>query len=162
MIVLQDAASPARCTDNDDCAGGTVCDGEICVATSADDIPIEATLVGVNGGVVYGPDGIVLEIDAGALPSATAFSFTLASATLEYENFTPTTRLYTITPTQVLATPSSARLRVPAAPAAGATTMFFQPLPAGPVWTPFDDGDGDGVFAIDRTGTFGVGVPEAG
>jgi hypothetical protein len=159
--ILRDATTPARCAADEDCAGGTVCDDEACVAVDSDDIPLDATLVGLDGGVVYGPDGIVLEIGAGALSGATAFTFALASATLEYANFTPTTRLYTIAPALVFATGSSARLRVPAAPTTGATTLFFQPSPAGPDWTPFDDEVADGVFDVDRTGTFGVGVPEA-
>jgi hypothetical protein len=160
--VLSDAAAPVACGSDDVCPGGTACVEGACVEGESDPIPIDATLVGPDGGTVLGPDGLQLEIGAGALGNSTAFSMSLASATLEYANFIPTTRLYTITPSVTFSTGALVRLVVPAAasrtPGGQPQSLFLQPSPPGPEWTEVGDDDGDGSFVIAQTGTFGVGT----
>jgi hypothetical protein len=158
--VLEDAAAPPACASDDDCGAGAACVDDVCAEAEADPVPRDTTIVGPDGGVVYGPDGIVLSVDAGALDGSTAFSITTATATLEYANFTPTTRLYTIDPATTFSG-AGVRLSVPAAAAAvagGPRTLFVRPAPPGPTWDPVEDVDGDGTYALSRTGTFGVGV----
>jgi hypothetical protein len=158
--VLQDAAAPPACGSDDDCAAGFVCVDEACAGRDADPTPRESTIVGPDGGVVIGPDGIVLTVDAGALDGTTAFTITTSTSTLDYANFTPTTRLYAIEPATAFAG-ATASLHVPTAADSdnGArTTLFLQPTPPGPTWEPVLDGDGDGSFALSRTGTFGIGI----
>ncbi len=135
----------------------------MCDDAPPDPVPAEITIVGVDGGVVYGPDGITLEVEPGALATTTAFSIVSASATLEFENFTPTARLFTVAPSVTFSTSSGnvvARLVVPAAaPASGAiaSTLFLRPTPPGPIWQPIALADDEGGFALDQTGTFGIG-----
>ena len=164
--ILEDAAAPPACASDDDCGAGSTCVEDVCADADADPVPREATVVGPGGGTVYGPDGVSLTIDPGALAASTAFTITTTTATLEYANFTPTLRLYTIDPTTEFsdAVVGGARIHVPAVEAGaadGALTLFLRPTPPGPVWDPIEDDDGDGAFVLRHTGTFGIGVAAA-
>jgi hypothetical protein len=160
--VLEDAAATPGCTDDGGCPGGTRCVAGACVTTEPEPIPLEATVVGPEGGLVHGPDGVLVEVAAGAVANTTAFSITMASATLDHTNFAATTRFYTIAPNVAFTAGTTVQVRVPTAtPAGGAAplTLFLQPTPPGPEWAPYPDADGDGVFFVDQTGTFAVGQP---
>jgi hypothetical protein len=166
--VLEDAAAPPACASDDDCGAGTACVDDVCAAKDADPLPREATSVGPEGGVVFGPDGVTLEVPAGALDGSTALTITTTTATYEYANFSPTTRLYSIEPTVTFAVDHTAKLHVPAADASasdgdvvGPRSLFLRPTPAAPTWDAIADDDGDGVFLLPRTGIFAIGVAAA-
>jgi hypothetical protein len=149
-IVLHDAAATAPCASSDDCPSATSCTDGACADAVSDGVPDARVLIGVDGGVLLGVDGVTIEFPPGALPSSLPLEITRASVTLEYENFTPSGRLYRVAPSTELA--AAARVAIP-----GATgTLFVRPATASATWDAVN-ADADGRFAIARLTVFGAG-----
>lgn len=153
LVILDDTA-PLVCQADSDCAAGTVCDNANCIGFRTEVIPTSAVVVGAAGGTLTGPDGVMLEIPAGAVVDDQAFLIGRASSTLLFQNFEPRSRFYAISPFTEFELP--ARLVAPAAlcGAVNSCEIFFQPQDSAETWVAFDFENA----AITRTGVFAVGV----
>jgi hypothetical protein len=86
LVVYNDATTPAACDDDDACPAGEACIDERCAAVDPGSVPGVGTSVGVAGGTVTGPDGVVLDVPAGALPGNFTITIARTTSTLPRDN----------------------------------------------------------------------------
>lgn len=117
-IILQDAATlAAPCASVDECASSQRCVDGVCVADDrAAQVPPATTRVGVDGGLIEGPDGVLLEVPQDALVGDTNITISRASATTPVDaGLLPSSRLYSIVPDLPLAAAATLTLPLVAA-----------------------------------------------
>ena len=153
-LVLIDDAQPLPCADDADCAAGALCQDEVCTEVRGNDVPGEAVIIGADGGVVTGPDGVVLTIPPAALDGALPFTIGRASGTLLFDNFEPRSRFYAISPSVEFAVPAGLVAEAEGCAAVGSCQIFLRPTDESETWeeSPRENAK------LSRTGVFAVGV----
>ncbi len=144
LVVYNDATTPAACDDDDACPAGEACIDERCAAVDPGSVPGVGTSVGVAGGTVTGPDGVVLDVPAGALPGNFTITIARTTSTLPRDNVGDGT-FYEIEP--ALAFAISATLTLPAD--GDVDTAWVSPL-EGVTWEAL--ATDDARFVLPRTG----------
>jgi hypothetical protein len=86
LVVYNDATTPAACDDDADCAAGEGCIDDTCDVIDPGSVPDVGTSVGVGGGTVAGPDGVVLDVPPGALPGNFTITIERTTSTLPRDN----------------------------------------------------------------------------
>ena len=157
-LVVDDALhAPAPCHAPGDCAAGFACTAGACAAVpDADGPPRPGTPIDSAGGVVTGPDGVVLTLDPGAVDKTVQIVVTEASATNVPVGFLAESRFYEIAPSASLS--GRAVLAIPRAGGPCASCRVLQrPARAGDPWRALVD-DGDGGALVDLAGVYALGV----
>ena len=150
LLVWRDASGPALCEDDGDCPAGEVCGDGSCDVVATDAVGREGTRIDIEGGVVTGPDGVVLTIPAGAVDVATTFIIRKTTSTLPRDNFVNDGAFYAIEPARSLA--AIARLQLPG----DASRAFLRPEDQHVIaWQELTLVDGQ--FGLPRTGVVARG-----
>lgn len=126
-FVVHDATNGPQCDDDDDCGAGTVCVDTVCVAIDDDPTPGVGTPIDADGGVVVGPDGLALDIPAGALTGTVHIRLERVTATLPRDNF-DADAFYRVQPALTLTVPGTLTL-----PGEG-EALFLRPSAGATLW----------------------------
>lgn len=110
LIVWRDAATPAPCDDDVDCPADEACVDGSCDVVDPGAVPADGTAIDIAGGVVSGPDGVELEVPAGAVSGETVFFIRKETSTLPRDNFAAEGGFYAVSPTVTFAIPALLRL----------------------------------------------------
>lgn len=145
LVVYNDATTPAACADDGDCPAATACIDERCSAVDPGAVPGVGTSVGVAGGTITGPDGVVVDVPAGALSGNFTITVTRTTSTLPRDNVGDGV-FYKIEPELTFAI--SATLTLPDDD--DVTTAWVSPL-EGTSWDALATTD-DERFVLPRTG----------
>ena len=136
-IVVQDSLGDAPpCASAGDCAAGFRCQDGGCVAVDvAGQVPQEGTVVGADGGDVFGPDGVELAVPPGAVDGATAFVIERESATNVARGCAEHSPFFRVRPEVNLAQPAVLVIPVADCPEC---VVCAKPDDEGAAWTALD------------------------
>lgn len=143
LVVYNDATTPAVCDDDADCPAGEACVDASCAVVDPGSLPAVGTAIDVTGGTVVGPDGVVLEVPAGAVTGKVSITIARTTSTLPRDNIGDGA-FYAIEPAITFAI--SAVLTLPDEQ----STAWLSPV-EGLTWEALGASD-DGRFVLPRTG----------
>lgn len=153
LIVWRDASTPAPCDDDADCPADEACVDEVCEVVDPGAVPAEGTRIDIAGGIVDGPDGVELEVPAGAVNTATMFFLRRETSTWPRDNFDAGNGFYAIAPAVSFATPA---LLVLPENDGDDDDAFLQPTDGSTIWQRLTRAD-NGRFELPRAGVVARG-----